>query len=105
MQLYAGKIFDLEIEKVKKVRTLSFLQGTIINLLKQSILFILLWLIFHKTLTTGELISIQFILNAIFVPIEDLGKIILNYRDAEASMQGFDELMKKPIEKRTERTP
>ena len=102
LQLYTGKIFDLEIEKVKKVRTLSFLQGTIINLLKQSILFILLWLIFHKTLTTGELISIQFILNAIFVPIEDLGKIILNYRDAEASMQGFDELMKKPIEKRPE---
>lgn len=102
LQLHTRKIFDLEMEKVKQVRTLSFLQGTLINLLKQSILFILLWLIFHKTLTAGELISMQFILNAVFVPLQDLGKIILNYREAEASMQMFDELMKKPIEKRPE---
>jgi len=100
LQLHTRKIFDLEMEKVKKVRTLSFFQGTLINLLKQSILFILLWLIFRKTLTAGELISMQFILNAIFVPLQDLGKIILNYREAEASMQMFDELMKKPVEKR-----
>jgi ATP-binding cassette, subfamily B, bacterial len=102
LQLHTRKIFDLEMEKVKKVRTLSLLQGTLINLLKQSILFILLWLIFRKTLTPGELISMQFILNAIFVPLQDLGKIILNYREAEASMQMFDELMKKPVEKRPE---
>jgi len=100
LQLYTRKIFDLEMEKVKKVRTLSFLQGTLINLLKQSILFILLWLIFRKTLTVGELIATQFILNTIFVPLQDLGRIILNYREAEASMQTFDELMKKPVEKR-----
>jgi len=100
LQLYTRKIFDLEMEKVKKVRTLSFLQGTLINLLKQSILFILLWLIFRKTLTAGELIATQFILNTIFVPLQDLGRIILNYREAEASMQTFDELMKKPVEKR-----
>jgi len=102
LQLHTQKIFDLEMEKVKKVRSLSFLQGTLINLLKQSILFILLWLIFHKTLTAGELIAMQFILNAIFIPLQDLGKIILNYREAEASMQMFDELMKKPVEKRPE---
>jgi len=102
LQLHTQKIFDLEMEKVKKVRSLSFLQGTLINLLKQSILFILLWLIFRKTLTAGELIAMQFILNAIFIPLQDLGKIILNYREAEASMQMFDELMKKPVEKRPE---
>ncbi|HET9532805.1 MAG TPA: ABC transporter ATP-binding protein [Blastocatellia bacterium] len=102
LRSFTAKIFDLEIEKVKRVRTLSLLQGTIINLLKQSILFILLWLIFRETLTPGELISMQFILNAIFVPLQDLGRIILNYREAEASMQTFDELMKKPVEKRPE---
>ena len=36
------KIFDLEMYKVRQVRSLSFLQGTIMNLLKQSIFFILL---------------------------------------------------------------
>ncbi len=99
LQLHTRKIFDLEMEKTKKVRTLSFFQATLVNTLRQSILFILLWLIFRETLTTGELISTQFILNSIFVPLQDLGRIILNYREAEVSMQLFDELMQKPVEK------
>lgn len=102
LHLYTARIFELEMDKTRKVRTLSFLQGTIINTLKQSILFILLWLIFRDSLTTGELIATQFILNSIFVPLQDLGRIILNYREAEASMLAFDELMQKPVEKRPE---
>ena len=96
------KIFDLEMIKVRKVRTLSFLQGSTLNLLRQSILFILLWLIFHKALTTGELISMQFISTAIFGPLQDVGNIILQYREIEASIHNFDALMHKPIERRPE---
>src|SRR5687768_5667341 len=96
------KIFNLEMVKVKKVRTLSFLQGTTLNLLRQSILFILLWLIFRDVLTTGELISMQFISTTIFIPLQDLGNIILQYREVEASITNFDTLMHKPIEKRPE---
>ena len=96
------KIFDLEMEKVKKVRTLSFLQGTTLNLLKQSILFILLWLIFRKIVSPGELISMQFITNTIFGPLQELGNIILSYQEAQTSLQNFDILMKKPVEERPE---
>src|SRR5688572_20026805 len=96
------KIFDLEMVKVKKVRTLSFLQGTTLNLLRQSILFILLWLIFRNILTTGELITMQFISTSIFGPLQDLGNIILQYREVEASIHNFDTLMHKPIELRPE---
>src|SRR5687768_12130720 len=96
------KIYDLEMIKVKKVRTLSFLQGTTLNLLRQSILFILLWLIFRKVLTTGELIAMQFISTSIFGPLQDVGNIILQYREVEASVTNFDQLMKKPIEQRPE---
>jgi ATP-binding cassette subfamily B protein len=98
LRLQTKKIFDLEMIKVKKVRTLSFLQGTTLNLLRQSILFILLWLIFRNVLTTGELISMQFISTTIFVPLQDLGNIILQYREVEASVSNFDTLMHKPIE-------
>lgn len=94
------KIYDLEIQKVRKVRTLGFLQGTILNLLRQSILFILLWLIFRNVLTTGELISMQFISTTIFGPLQDLGNIMLQYREVEASVNNFDTLMHKPIEQR-----
>ena len=96
------KIFDLEMVKVKKVRTLTFMQGTTLSILKQSILFILLWLIFRKVLTTGELITMQFISTSIFGPLQDLGNIILSYREVEASVSNFDQLMHKPIEQRPE---
>ncbi len=92
------KIFNLEMSKVKKVRTLTFLQGTTLSILKQSILFILLWLIFREVLTTGELISMQFISTTIFGPLQDLGTFILSYREVEASVNSFDQLMQKPIE-------
>lgn len=93
-------IFELEMEKVKKVRTLSFLQGTTLNILKQSILFILLWLIFRHVLTTGELITMQFISTTIFGPLQDMGNIILQYREVDASIRSFDRLMSKPVETR-----
>ncbi|MBN2720746.1 MAG: ABC transporter ATP-binding protein [Proteobacteria bacterium] len=102
LQSHTRKIYDLEMEKVRKVRALSFFQVTIVNLLRQSILFILLWLIFRETLSPGELISMQFILNFIFIPLQELGRILLSFREAEASLQMFDELMKKPVEKRPE---
>ncbi|MEX2232592.1 MAG: ABC transporter ATP-binding protein, partial [Cyclobacteriaceae bacterium] len=96
------KIFTLEMQKVKRVRSLSFLQGSTLSLLKHSILFTLLWLIFRNVLSTGELISMQFISTAIFVPLQDLGNIILQYREAESSLLIFDRLLKKPIEQRPE---
>ena len=96
------KIFDLEMIKVKKVRSLSFLQGTTMNILRQSILFILLWLIFRDVLTTGELISMQFISTTIFIPLQDLGNIILQYREVQSSLQNFDTLMHKPTDQRPE---
>ncbi|MFT3705830.1 MAG: ABC transporter ATP-binding protein [Agriterribacter sp.] len=99
---HTQKIFDLEIEKVKKVRMLSFLQSAALTLLRQSILFILLWLIFRHVLTPGELISMQFISTTIFGPLQDLGNIILSYREAEASIINFDKLMQLPVEKRPE---
>jgi len=100
LQGYTRLILDLEMEKVRKMRGLSFLQSTIINILRQSILFILLWLIFREQLSTGDLISFQLILNTIFGPLQQLGRVILSYREAEASLQAFDRLLQLPIEKR-----
>jgi ATP-binding cassette, subfamily B, bacterial len=93
-------IFQLEMLKARKVSMLSFLQGNLLTLLKQSILFILLWLIFRNVLTTGELIAMQFISTTIFTPLQELGNLILLYREADASLKNFDRLMHKPIEQR-----
>jgi ATP-binding cassette subfamily B protein len=102
LQVYTQRIFDLEMEKVRKVRSIRFLQGTIINVLKQSILFILLWLIFANVLSTGELVSLQVILNTVFGPMQQMGTFVLSYREAEASLQNFEQLMQRPVEQRPE---
>ena len=92
-------LFALEMKKVRRIRLLSFLQGTTLVVLKHAILFALLWLIFRDVLSTGELIAMQFISVAILAPLQELGNIIIAYREAEASLMNFDALMKKPVER------
>ena len=93
-------IYSLEMQKAKKVSTFSFLQGSAFSFLKQSVLFMLLWLIFRNELSTGELIAMQFISTAIFGPLQDLGNIIVQYREVEVSLNIFDRLMQRPVEQR-----
>lgn len=102
LQAQTARIFALEMQKVKRVRLLSFLQGTTLSLLKLAVLFALLWLIFRDVLSTGELIAMQFISVAIFAPLQELGNIILAWREADASLANFDALMRRPIERRSE---
>jgi ATP-binding cassette, subfamily B, bacterial len=92
------KILGLELTKVKKIRSLNFIQGTFVNLLRQAIVFILLLLIYDKIITPGEYISLLFYSFFIFGPLQELGNIILTYREAEASLQNFHNLMQKSPE-------
>ena len=92
------KILGLELRKVKSIRALSFIQGTFVNLLRQCILFVLLWLVFRDKLTAGEVMTMLFYSFFIFGPLQELGNIILSYREAEASLINFDNLMKKQPE-------
>jgi ATP-binding cassette, subfamily B, bacterial len=92
------KILGLELKKVKSIRTLSFIQGTFVNLLRQVIMFTLFWLVFRNILTAGELISLMFYSFFIFGPLQEIGNIILVYREAEASLNNFHTLMQKAPE-------
>jgi ATP-binding cassette, subfamily B, bacterial len=92
------KILGLELRKVKSIRTLSFIQGTFVNFLRQVIMFTLLWLVFKEKLTPGEVITLTFYSFFIFGPLQELGNIILSYREAEASLNNFHNLMTKAPE-------
>jgi ATP-binding cassette subfamily B protein len=92
------KILGLELRKVKSIRTLSFIQGTFVNLLRQVIMFTLLWLVFRGVLTAGEVMTLTFYSFFIFGPLQEIGNIILSYREAEASLQNFHNLMQKSPE-------
>jgi ATP-binding cassette, subfamily B, bacterial len=93
------KILGLELAKVKRVRSISFIQGTFVNTLRQVILFILMWLIFHKYMDAGQLVTMQIFSFFVFGPLQEIGNILLSYREAEASLNNFHNLMKKAPER------
>ncbi len=92
------KILGLELTKVKRIRSISFVQGTFVNTLRQIILFILMWLIFRDKMNAGQLVTMQIFSFFVFGPLQDIGNIILSYREAEASLNNFEQLMKKAPE-------
>ena len=81
------KILNLELTKVKRIRSISFIQGTMVNTLRQVILFVLMWLIFRRVLDAGQLVTMQFFSFFVFSPLQEIGNIILSYREAEASFE------------------
>ena len=92
------KILGLELTKVKRIRSISFIQGTFVNTLRQVILFILMWLIFGDMMDAGQLVTMQVFSFFVFGPLQEIGNIILSYREAEASLNNFNNLMKKAPE-------
>lgn len=96
------KILGLELTKVKRVRSISFVQGTFVNTLRQVILFILTWLIFHDKMDFGQLVTMQIFSFFVFGPLQEISNIIISYREAEASLNNFHNLMTKAPERQPE---
>src|SRR6185437_15174308 len=86
LNMTTDKILKLELKKVRYLRSLSFLQGTAVNLLRTSILFLMLYLIFTQRITVGEFFSLFIYSFFIFGPLQELGNIINIYRETEASL-------------------
>jgi ATP-binding cassette subfamily B protein len=96
------KILGLELKKVKSIRSLSFIQGTFVNALRQVIMFMLMWLIFGNVILPGQLLTLTFYSFFIFGPLQEIGNIIITYREAEASLNNFHNLMIKAPEMKPE---
>lgn len=92
------KILELELKKVKYIRTLSFIQGTSVNFIRTTILFLMLYLIFIQQITVGEFFSLFIYSFFIFGPLQSLGDIINIYREAEVSLNNFEEILSLPTE-------
>lgn len=92
------KILGLELKKVKKVRTLGFVQGTTVNLMRNLLLLFLSWMVFTQRITPGMYIQFLFYTFFIFNPLQELGTFIQAWREAEVSLNKFDQLLKTPSE-------
>ncbi len=92
------KILKLELKKLRYIRSISFVQGTLINLMRTLILAFLLYLVFTRTVTFGEFFSLYIYSFFIFGPLQELGSVINNYRESEAALAQFKEIMSIPVE-------
>jgi ATP-binding cassette, subfamily B, bacterial len=97
------KVVRLELNKVRYLRSLSFIQGTSVNFLRTSVLGLMLWLIFGGQITVGQLFSLFIYSFFIFGPLQELGSVINTYREAEASLANFDAIISTPQEPRPAR--
>ena len=96
------RILGLELKKVRYLRSLSFIQGTSVNFLRTSILGLMLYLIFAQQITFGEFFSLWIYSFFIFGPLQELGNVLNTYREAEASLNNFQELLSTPVEAKPE---
>ncbi len=98
LHISTKKILQLELKKVRSIRSISFIQGTFVNLLRQSIMFFLLYLVFKGELVVAQIITLQFFSFFIFNPLQEMGNVILSYREAEASLNNFKKILETPVE-------
>lgn len=94
------KILQLELKKVKYLRSLSFVQGTSVNFLRTLILFLMLYLIFAQEITVGQFFSLWIYSFFIFGPLQELGGVINIYRETEVSLANFEAILTTPVERK-----
>jgi len=97
------KILELELKKVKYVRSMSFVQGTVINLVRSTMVVILLMLIFKGTLSAGSYFMFLFYSFFLFNPLQELGTVIQSWREAQVSLANFEGIINTPIDPKPEK--
>lgn len=91
-----NKILQLELKKVRYLRSLSFVQGTFVNFIRTCIMFLMLYLIFTRKISIGQFFATMFYSFFIFGPMQELGNVISVYREAEASLENFQKILNTP---------
>jgi ATP-binding cassette subfamily B protein len=90
------KILKLELRKVRYIRSLSFVQGTAVNFVRTCILLLMLYLIFTQEITVGQFFSLLIYSFFIFGPLQEMGNVINIYRETEASLANFEQILRTP---------
>ena len=89
-----GKILKLELKKVRYLRSLSFIQGTAVNLLRTSILFLMLYLIFTRADHRRPVLLAVDLLVLHLRAAAGAGNVINIYRETEVSLERFEDILR-----------
>lgn len=91
-------ILTLDLQRIKLVRTLSFIMGTMINALRAAIMFLMLYLIFKGAISLGQFFSLLFYSFFLFSPLAELTSIAEQYQQAKVSNALLNQLLNTPPE-------
>lgn len=97
------RILGLELKKVKYVRSMSFVQGTTVNFVRSTMVVVLLLLIFKQTISPGQYFSFLFYSFFLFNPLQELGNVVLSWREAQVSLGNFERILNIPIDPKPEK--
>lgn len=92
------KILKLELKKVRYVRSMAFVQGTCVNLLRMLMVVVLIYLIYKGQITIGQFYSLNIYSFFLFNPLQEIGNVVNTYREAEVSLQNFAQIFEIPKE-------
>ena len=98
LNLNTFKILQLELEKIRFIRSLSFIQGTTVHFLRTCVVFTLYYFLFGQKIIVGDLLTMVFFTFFIFGPLQELGNFIIALNETKVSMENFKTLLSAPKE-------
>ena len=98
LNLNTLKILQLELQKIRFIRSLSFIQGTTVHFLRTCVVFALYYFLFSDKIIVGDLLTMVFFTFFIFGPLQELGTFIIALNETKVSMENFQELLDAPTE-------
>jgi ATP-binding cassette subfamily B protein len=100
LNLNTLRILQLELQKVRFIRSLSFIQGTTVHFLRTCVVFTLYYFLFGGKIIVGDLLTMVFFTFFIFGPLQELGNFIIVLNETKVSMENFKILISAPKEYR-----
>lgn len=96
------KILDLELQKVRFIRSLSFIQGTTVHFMRTCVIFALYYFLFGDKIIVGDLLTMVFFTFFIFGPLQELSSFIIVKNETKISMENFSKLLAAKSEYKSE---
>jgi len=92
------QIHDLELRKIKTVRTLEFVQGTMINTIRVILIGACFWMVSQSMMSVGEFFSLFFYSFYVFGWLSQFGTVVKTYQEAQAGHDVLRQIMQIPVE-------
>jgi len=87
------RILQLEIQKIRFIRSLSFIQGTTVHFMRTCVVFTLYYFLFNGKIQVGDLLTMVFFTFFIFNPLQELSAFIIAKNETKVSMENFEKLL------------